>query len=189
MPGERSDFAYPQTSEGVGSRSYAATRRPRAVFHAAGSRLQGPFFQRKHPSLSREGHPTVAHRFNGGKAIPTKPTSPVRDGRRLRKSGSRGRWCEDNRASFCHPCRGFGRERLVVPPLKRWAIVGCPWRDKEWPAVTSCSGEAWDFPVFHTLEALGWRSENPRRMATTLLPRSPKTSEVWRVGFHWPLAE
>ena len=36
-----------------------------------------------------------------------------------------------HRASFCRPCRGCGRERLVVPPLKRWAIVGCSWRDKE----------------------------------------------------------
>ncbi len=48
--------------------------------------------------------------------------------------------------------------------------------------------EAYGFPVFHTSEALEWRSENLRRIATTLLPKSAKTSEVRRDSFHGPLA-
>ncbi len=36
---------------------------------------------------------------------------------------------------------------------------------------------------------LGPRRENLRTIATTLLPKSRKTSEVGRVGFHWPLAQ
>ena len=41
-----------------------------------GDGCTGLFFQRKLPSLSREGHPTIAHRFNGGKAIPTNRQVP-----------------------------------------------------------------------------------------------------------------
>ena len=45
-------------------------------------------------------------------------------------------------------------------------------RDKEWSEAAFLAGEAWDLAVFHTLEALGWRSESPRTMATTLLRKS-----------------
>ena len=40
------------------------------------------------------------------------------------------------------------------------------------------SGEAGDSPAFHTLKALGGRTENLRRMATTLLRKPLETSGV-----------
>jgi hypothetical protein len=51
------------------------------------------------------------------------------------------------------PLPGLGpTETLLLPPLNRWVIVECPWRDKErggfgW-AVHLCKS-----PVFHTLES------------------------------------
>ena len=67
----------------------------------------GPCFQRKLPSLSRQRHPTVAHRFNGGKAVPTNPPSPARDGRCLRKPW----WCDRGiaatRCEFLSPLSGL----------------------------------------------------------------------------------
>ncbi len=79
------------------------------------------------------------------------------------------------------------------PPLKRWAIVGCPSRDKEGPVVAFRLGEACDFPAFHTLETLRWRTETLRRIATALLRktrgsvfagRSP--SGQWREDYFCP---
>ena len=66
------------------------------------------------------------------------PKSPVRDDRRLCMLG----WCDLGittivRNSVAPDGAEAGRESLV-PPLKRWAIVECPWRDKEGPAVVFC---------------------------------------------------
>ncbi len=32
---------------------------------------------------------------------------------------------------FLSPLPGLGPRGTLVPPINRWAIVGCPWRDKE----------------------------------------------------------
>ena len=80
--------------------------------------------------MSRQGHPTVAHRFNGGRASRTIVKSRqgrqnlaitvVTSGRRLATLGV-----------SVAPAGAAGRERLVDPPMNRWAMIGSPCRDKE----------------------------------------------------------
>ena len=50
-------------------------------------------------------------------------------------------------------------------------------------------GGAWDFPAFHTLEALRWRTETLRRMATTLHRKSREASDVFGVRDLWPVTQ
>ena len=102
------------------------------------------YFLRKLPSSSRQGHATVAHRFNGGKAIPTKTTSPVRDGRRLRKPGAERRSMRSHRASICRPCRGCELRANRGPTAEavgscRVSLAGQR-QDKDGPAVASLLG-------------------------------------------------
>ena len=62
-------------------------------------------------SLSRQGHPTIAHRFSGGTTPPVTPP-----GFRRRLSSLTGL---------------DGLVGIAFPPLKRWATVGCHSRDKD----------------------------------------------------------
>ena len=80
-----------------------------------------------HPILSRQGHSIIAHRSNGGRVISASrqvPSGAVDSGDH--------QYNEVPRCEILSPLPGLwtGRESLD-PPLKRWAIFGCPWRDKK----------------------------------------------------------
>ncbi len=74
--------------------------------------------------------------------------------REIRPSGSEGGGTQPNESSL---------------PLFVSDVPGGTKTGQRWPL---SSGEACDFPVLQTLEALGWRSETLRRMVTTLLRKS-----------------
>ena len=68
-------------------------------------------------SLSRQGHPIIAHRFIG--------EFPAPAGRqRLREHAL-------SRVSFCRPCRDWAGVGPCFPPMNRWAIFNRPCRDEE----------------------------------------------------------
>ena len=100
--------------------------------------------------LSRQGLPTLAHRLNGGTGPQPHQPSPVRDERTFATRPTNHPF----RGEFCRPCRGWGLAKPHVPPLKRWAIIGCPWRDKEDCGARWFVDKIAEFPVFFTLEAL-----------------------------------
>ena len=69
-----------------------------------GAGFPGEHFPRKH-SVSRQGLPRVAHRFNGGRAPPTYrrvPSGPAETGDDRGDDQSSG----GHAANFCRPCRG-----------------------------------------------------------------------------------
>ena len=73
-----------------------------------------PFRLPNRLSLSRQGLPTIAHRFNGGRAIPTcrqVPSGTTDPGHYQRTEEAA--CCLG--ATFCRPCRGCAHERRVVP--------------------------------------------------------------------------
>ena len=86
-------------------------------------------------SLSRQGHPTLAHRFSGGTAIRSHVRSPDR-GDRISHSeftppAMRSRFCR--RLPSLTGLVVVGG--IALPPLKRWAIVVHPtiWGDDPSP--------------------------------------------------------
>ncbi len=75
------------------------------------------------------GHPIIAHRFNGGSANKQQaivPPGTTQDWLRvLRRLLNRNPMNQSRSADRDTNDRG-----IEVPPLKRWAIVGCPKRTK-----------------------------------------------------------
>ena len=68
---------------------------------------------------------------------------PCRESRRGRQMSANARGVSGARAfvrDSVAPVGAVVARESLVPPLKRWAIVGCPWRDKDWPAVASLLG-------------------------------------------------
>ena len=137
----------------------------------------GPCFQRKRPSLSRQGHPTVAHRFNGGNAVPTTRRVPPGTAEACESRG-RVQRKQNLRAKFCRPCRGCGRPATRGPTAEAVGYFRMSLAGQRGTTVAFRLGEACDFPVFHTSEALRWRTETLRRMATALLPKSLGTRSL-----------
>ena len=82
----------------------------------------------RRPSLSRQGHLIIAHRFSGGTNAHLPPSPgrgdriPHRDTPPLFVTSS----LTSSVPSGTRPLSG-----ITLPPLKRWAIFGCPCRDKE----------------------------------------------------------
>ena len=92
----------------------------------SGQGLPGVFFPRKPRLLSRQGHPIIAHRFNGGRAFPA--NRPVPSGT-ADACENRGHHAGDGGATApvsVAPAGAWGRESSVDPPMNRWAIFGCP---------------------------------------------------------------
>ena len=84
---------------------------------------------RRH-SLSRQGHSKIAHRFSGGTHECKTTTAPAGATvlRTIPSSHLSRRHCFRRLLPSLAGLRGwFG---IALPPLKRWAILGCPWRDK-----------------------------------------------------------
>ena len=99
----------------------------------SGAGLSRCVFPRENPGFVPSGTPDNSPPFQRWVSIPDEPTSPDRDGRRLRKPRRWPRRRGATDAGFCRPCRGCDFGRLANPPMNRWAIFGCPWRDKDEP--------------------------------------------------------
>ena len=60
--------------------------------------------------------------------------SPARDGRSLRNPYSRDGWSDASMRDSVAPSGADSSRESWLPPLKRWATIGSPKRDKEWPS-------------------------------------------------------
>ena len=104
-------------------------------------------------SLSRQGHPRIAHRFNGGRASSGTPMSPVRDGRSGRSPWPRavgvGPPCE-----ILSPLTGLGPDMSVYPTDESVGYCRVSLPGQRAAMVLACSSIPCEFPVFYTWEAL-----------------------------------
>ena len=103
--------------------------------------------------LSRQGHPTIAHRFNGG--FESDQIRKSRQGRKMFPSATTitnefqrrmPELCIGNSvekpANICRPWRDSLNGRHHNPPLKRWAILNRPCRDES-QMVPLCPRHQW----------------------------------------------
>ena len=85
------------------------------------------------PSLSRQGHPKIAHRFIGGKGVPARCAVPAgtTEVSPAEPPSNFSPPSPTNARAVFRPWRDCSGHRSLVPPLKRWAIFNRPYRDAE----------------------------------------------------------
>ena len=82
-------------------------------------------------SLSRQGHPTIAHRFSGGTTSRSRP-KPRQGRQKLARLSSHHLPRDPDFRRRLPSLTGLvGLVGIAFPPLKRWATVGCPSRDND----------------------------------------------------------
>ena len=132
-----------------------------------------PVLPQETPLFVPAGTPDSSPPFQRWECDHDEPPSPVRDGRSLRKPEPLGSSSEDTVRDSVAPIGAANREQLVVTPLNRWAIVGCPCRDKAWTPRRSLLTRlqiarlAWDGPIGQSVLLV-----SKRRLGTPL-PAAP----------------
>ena len=137
---------------------------------------------------SRQGRLTIAHRLTEGRDS-SEPESPGRD-ERCRQATSiehkssdesivRGLMIHVDHAApiFFRPCRDSHSCLHPNPPLKRWAIVECPWRDKR--TIPSCDNFLQLTPTIQRLTVCRItraNSSNPSELAASTSCCTTRTS-------------